>query len=469
MSGTPIFSSFLFMRRLLSLSGLALTATLSLRAAVITQGPRVVAAAAPGYPRATCTTATAAVAAPTVAERVNEIVAPPLDTRTYRWVHLTNGLEAVLIHDAEAETSAAALEVKDAGHFSDPTDLPGLAHFVEHMCFLGTELEPDEGAYKAYLQRHGGSSNAFTGMEATGFHFSVGHAALPGALKRFAAFFTCSLMRESSCEREMNAIDSEFKRNLQSDLRRLFQLTKSTSSPDHPFSKFSTGNLQTLSASPQPHKAVMDFYRTHYVAGKMHLAIVGRESIDELEALVVASFANLRESPVIETPTEEPSPTANGDANGHAANGHAANGHDNVQSANGQAANGQAANGQAANGHAKGHANGHANGAAAPGFPHGGPFAPTQRGALLRATPVRETRMLRLMWELPPERHFLQSRALRLLSSLGGQEGEGSLTWLLTQRLDPPLATSVTCSSLYSLSDGQWRVTPSLRILLHCC
>ena len=54
------------------------------------------------------------------------------------------------------------------------------------------------------------------------------------------------LLREASCLREMNAVDSEFRRNLQSDARRIFQLVKSTSSPDHPFRKFSTGNLQTL-------------------------------------------------------------------------------------------------------------------------------------------------------------------------------------------------------------------------------
>ena len=358
---------------------------------------------------------------PSVAERRININKPPLDDRAYRWVRLSNGLEALLVQDESAETAAAALEVRDAGHFSDPSQLPGLAHFVEHMCFLGTETEPEEGAFKAFLQRHGGSSNAFTGMESTGFHFSVGHDALPGALDRFAAFFTCPLMRESSCDREINAIDSEFNRNLQSDVRRLFQLTKSTSSPDHPFSKFSTGNLQTLSATEKPHEAVMGFYREHYLAPKMHLSVIGRESLDELEAHVIRCFAGLRTDPdqeAADAPTRE-----------HANGAKDADSHDAAHSA----------------------------------AHSGGPFAPRQRGSLLRATPVRETRMLRLMWELPPEREFLRNKLLRLLSALGGQEGEGSLSWLLTQRLEPPLATSVSCSSLYSLSDATvWGVSITL-------
>ena len=84
---------------------------------------------------------------------------------------------------------------------------------------------------------------------------------------------------------------------MQSDVRRLFQLTKSTSSAAHPFSKFSTGNLQTLSAAHKPHEAVMAFYREHYLAPKMHLSVIGRESLDELEAHVIRCFAGLRTAP----------------------------------------------------------------------------------------------------------------------------------------------------------------------------
>ena len=58
--------------------------------------------------------------------------------------------------------------------------------------FLGTESFPEEGAFKAFLQKHGGSSNAFTGMETTGFHFVLQESALRPALKHFSSFFTVS-------------------------------------------------------------------------------------------------------------------------------------------------------------------------------------------------------------------------------------------------------------------------------------
>ena len=37
---------------------------------------------------------------------------------------------------------------KQTGSFKDPVELPGLAHFCEHMLFLGTEKYPEEGKYQ---------------------------------------------------------------------------------------------------------------------------------------------------------------------------------------------------------------------------------------------------------------------------------------------------------------------------------
>jgi insulysin len=63
---------------------------------------------------------------------------PELDDRTYRVIKLPNKLEALLIHDAETDKASAALDV-NVGAFSDAEDMPGIAHAVEHLLFMGTE------------------------------------------------------------------------------------------------------------------------------------------------------------------------------------------------------------------------------------------------------------------------------------------------------------------------------------------
>jgi hypothetical protein len=74
------------------------------------------------------------------AERLtdNSMERPALDDRSYRVIRLPNKLEALLIHDADTDKASAALDV-NVGSFSDKNDMPGLAHAVEHMLFMGTE------------------------------------------------------------------------------------------------------------------------------------------------------------------------------------------------------------------------------------------------------------------------------------------------------------------------------------------
>ena len=80
---------------------------------------------------------------------------------------------------------AAAMDV-GVGSSSEPEELPGLAHFVEHMLFLGTDKYPREDEYTSFLEMHGGESNAFTAHEDTHYFFDVHHSQLDGALDRFA-------------------------------------------------------------------------------------------------------------------------------------------------------------------------------------------------------------------------------------------------------------------------------------------
>lgn len=66
-------------------------------------------------------------------ERVTDhLETPSLDDRGYRVVRLQNQLEVLLVHDPETDKASAALDC-NVGNFSDETDMPGMAHAVEHV------------------------------------------------------------------------------------------------------------------------------------------------------------------------------------------------------------------------------------------------------------------------------------------------------------------------------------------------
>jgi len=73
------------------------------------------------------------------AERLADVLEKPaLDDRSYRVIRLPNQLEALLIHDPDTDKASAAMDV-NVGSFSDTKDMPGIAHAVEHMLFMGTK------------------------------------------------------------------------------------------------------------------------------------------------------------------------------------------------------------------------------------------------------------------------------------------------------------------------------------------
>ena len=70
------------------------------------------------------------------------IIKSPSDNRTYKAIKLANELECVLIQDVDALKSSAALSV-GVGSFKDPITSQGLAHYLEHMLFMGTTKYPN--------------------------------------------------------------------------------------------------------------------------------------------------------------------------------------------------------------------------------------------------------------------------------------------------------------------------------------
>eukprot|EP01052_Picozoa_sp_SAG31_P000031 SAG31_NODE_2_length_46263_cov_45.908043_1_plen_213_part_10 len=106
-----------------------------------------------------------------------------VDEREFRFLQLDNGLSALLISDPTTDESAAAMDV-GFGSWDEPEDVPGLAHFCEHMSFMGSVKYPDTDAYGNWIENHGGGTNAYTGNENTNYYFGVQPDALATTLDR---------------------------------------------------------------------------------------------------------------------------------------------------------------------------------------------------------------------------------------------------------------------------------------------
>ena len=223
------------------------------------------------------------------------IVQSPADEKQYRFVELENGLQVLLISDEDADKSAASLDV-NIGNGSDPDEWGGLAHFLEHMLFLGTKKFPEAGTYKKYLTENSGGSNAYTGGAITNYFFQVSHDGFQGALDRFSDFFKAPLFDKTFAEREVNAVNSEHDKNILGDGWRANYVTSQVSEKGHPIRSFGTGNKDTLAGDNRP--ALLEFYKKYYSAPNMKLAMISSLSLESQEKAVRKYFSGISDHPV---------------------------------------------------------------------------------------------------------------------------------------------------------------------------
>lgn len=232
-----------------------------------------------------------------------EVLTSTHDTLSYRYITIPiNNLQVLLIQDTDTDKAAAAMDIH-VGNFQDPEDIPGLAHFLEHLLFMGTEKFPDENEYERYLSEHNGDYNAYTSEEHTNYYFTVDSNNLYCALDRFAQFFISPLFRENGTDRERKAVHSEFKKNVKDDDWRSRQLFKHLSRSDHPFHKFGSGNIKTLSVS-NIRQVLLDFHAKYYLSPYMRLVVYGSEPLDILQEWVLNLFSPISStSQTLETPS----------------------------------------------------------------------------------------------------------------------------------------------------------------------
>lgn len=216
------------------------------------------------------------------------------DTRQYQAIRLDNDMVVLLVSDPQAVKSLSALVVP-VGSLEDPEAHQGLAHYLEHMCLMGSKKYPQADSLAEYLKRHGGSHNASTAPYRTAFYLEVENDALPGAVDRLADAIAAPLLDKKYAERERNAVNAELTMARTRDGMRMAQVSAETINPAHPGSHFSGGNLETLSDKPgnPVQQALIAFHEKYYSSNLMKAVIYSNKPLPELARIAAATYGRV--------------------------------------------------------------------------------------------------------------------------------------------------------------------------------
>ncbi len=142
---------------------------------------------------------------------------------------------------------------------------------------------------------HGGSHNASTAPYRTAFYLEVENDALDGAVDRLADAIAAPLLDKKYADRERNAVNAELTMARTRDGMRMAQVSAETINPAHPGSRFSGGNLETL--SDKPGSPVLDalhaFREKYYSANLMKAVIYSNKPLPTLANMAAQTYGRV--------------------------------------------------------------------------------------------------------------------------------------------------------------------------------
>eukprot|EP01084_Bolivina_argentea_P276187 471227_1 len=222
------------------------------------------------------------------------IISPTDINRTFSLVKLENELEILIISDKSTDKSAAAIDI-GIGSSMDPLKYLGLAHFHEHMLFLGSKTYDQLDSFSSYISMNGGHDNAYTENMHTNFFFNIDNQHFEHSLDIFSHFFIDPLLTKKSMKDEIWAVDNEYRKDLPSQQWRDWRMFEYSSYKKHPFHKFTVGSIQTLSQNnDNTYNEMIKFHNKYVVSNIMKCVIYGKEDIKTLTKWAKNKFNKIK-------------------------------------------------------------------------------------------------------------------------------------------------------------------------------
>ena len=223
-----------------------------------------------------------------------DIIKPKNDNRNYKFYTLDNNIKCILINDNTLDKSYVVTSV-NTGSFANKEYYHGMAHLLEHMCFITSKKYKEKDYLAHKVAEAGGFTNAFTSELNTIYYLDIFTDNLEFILEIFVDFLTNAELKEKYILSELNNVDAEHKKNINDDMWKLFNLERLLSDPNTNFNGFYTGSKETLNKKDIYDKMVF-FYKKYYNANNLSICIASNKSIEDLYEISKKYFGNIPKS-----------------------------------------------------------------------------------------------------------------------------------------------------------------------------
>lgn len=220
---------------------------------------------------------------------------------------LGDGCELIVVSAAQAQQCAMALSFA-AGSHHEPVQYLGMAHFLEHLVFRGSNNYALDDGLMAFIQRNGGHVNAQTQAQQTLFHFQVGSALFIQALERLVDMLVAPRLTAEMLSTEREVIHEEFALYCRAPHILIDAAIAPCLLGEHPLQRFYAGNRHTLAIEDKDFAATLaDFHQRAYLRSRLKIVVVVPSAWSSWQASVLAILQPLthRERDVSASPVPD--------------------------------------------------------------------------------------------------------------------------------------------------------------------
>jgi zinc protease len=223
---------------------------------------------------------------------------------------LPNGLQVLVIQDHRTPVVTQMVWYK-VGSADETPGKSGLAHFLEHLMFKGTEKHP-AGEFSQTVLKIGGNENAFTSTDYTGYFQRVPRDQLPKMMEFEADRMTGLILKDENVLPERDVVLEEYNMRVANNPEaRLNEQIMAALYLNHPYGRPVIGWHQEIEKLDR--EDALAFYRRFYAPNNAILVIAGDVEVKDIRPMVEETFGKVQPQPAIPAKRvrpQEPEPVA---------------------------------------------------------------------------------------------------------------------------------------------------------------
>ncbi len=212
---------------------------------------------------------------------------------------LQNGVRLLTVPMKDTST-VTVLVLVETGSKYETKNLAGVSHFLEHMCFKGTEKRPNAHVLSTELDSIGAEYNAFTSQEYTGYYAKAHSKHAETLLDVVSDLYQHQRFDPEEIQREKGVIIEEI--NMYEDMpqQSVHELLFETLYSNQPAGWSIAGTKETVMSMTRDN--FIAYTNAHYVAGATVVVIAGAYDESTVVSSVEKAFVGLRTTPKQDKP-----------------------------------------------------------------------------------------------------------------------------------------------------------------------